>query len=95
MTTHQAETVYENHRKTQSTHGVTTNLDLRDATPTSPATPSIGLRDYFAARAMQGELASCVEGTLALSISDERLEGLVKHWYRIADAMLKVRERSK
>lgn len=74
---------------------MSTNLDLRDAPPTAPATPTIGLRDYFAARAMQGELASCVEGPLALSISDERLEGLAKHWYRIADAMLKVRERSK
>lgn len=55
------------------------------------------LRDYFAAKALQGELASSVdpEGKacgLALDISDAVLDRLTKHYYRIADAMLKARE---
>ena len=56
------------------------------------------LRDYFAAKAMQGELASMrvLEGGvcgLALDISDETLDRLTRHYYRIADAMLKAREK--
>ncbi len=55
------------------------------------------LRDYFAAKAMQGELASMrdLEGDvcgLALDISDETLNRLTRHYYRIADAMLKARQ---
>jgi hypothetical protein len=57
----------------------------------------MSLRDYFAAKAMQGELASMrdLEGDvcgLALDISDETLNRLTRHYYRIADAMLKARQ---
>ena len=45
------------------------------------------LRDYFAARAMQGFFAS---GTLPVSVSDEELAGAA---YDMADAMLKAREK--
>lgn len=56
------------------------------------------LRDYFAARAMQGELASMVDvdnsgdSGLPTTVSDDALANLAKHWYRIADAMLKARK---
>lgn len=57
----------------------------------------MSLRDYFAAKAMQGELASMrdLEGDvcgLALDISDETLNRLTRHYYRIADAMLKAKQ---
>lgn len=56
------------------------------------------LRDYFAAKAMQGELASMYDPEqeicgLALDISDAHLDRMTKHFYRIADSMLKARER--
>ena len=56
------------------------------------------LRDYFAAKAMQGELAAMqdAEGEVcgvALDATDETLARLAKHYYRLANAMLK--ERSK
>jgi hypothetical protein len=44
------------------------------------------LRDYFAAKAMQGMLAS---GNLPKSVQDEELAVV---GYQVADAMLKVRE---
>jgi hypothetical protein len=55
------------------------------------------LRDYFAAKAMQGELATLCDPQnqicgLALDTSDEQLARLTKHYYRIADSMLKARE---
>lgn len=55
------------------------------------------LRDYFAAIAMQGELAamSNVNGTqsgVALDASDELLTRLAQHYYRLADAMLLARD---
>lgn len=55
------------------------------------------LRDYFAAKAMQGELSAMVDpdgkiSGLDISIPDESLSRLTKHWFRIADAMLKARE---
>lgn len=54
------------------------------------------LRDYFAAKAMNGELASMTGGEgqvdgLALDISDTDLDELATHWYRVADAMMKAR----
>jgi hypothetical protein len=57
----------------------------------------MSLRDYFAAKAMQGELAAMQdqEGDVcgvALDAPDEALARLAKHYYRIADAMLKARE---
>ena len=56
------------------------------------------LRDYFAAKAMQGELASMhdPEGEVcgvALDAPDETLSRLTTHYYRLADAMLKAREK--
>lgn len=55
------------------------------------------MRDYFAAKAMQGELAamvdpSCSQCGIALDTPDEALARIAKHFYRIADAMLKARE---
>jgi len=55
------------------------------------------LLDYFAAKAMQGELATMLAGNedysgLALDITDEGLDRLCNHWYRIANAMLKARK---
>jgi hypothetical protein len=55
------------------------------------------LRDYFAAKAMQGELAALCDPEneiygLSLDASDDQLARLTKHCYRIADAMLKARE---
>ena len=54
------------------------------------------LRDYFAAKAMQGELASMrnlEEGIwgIALNVSNETLARLAQHHYRLADAMLVAR----
>ena len=55
------------------------------------------LRDYFAAKAMQGELAAMVDPSgsqcgIALDTPDDSLARIAKHFYRIADAMLKARE---
>lgn len=55
------------------------------------------MRDYFAAKAMQGELAAMVDPSgsqcgIALDAPDEALARIAKHFYRIADAMLKARE---
>ena len=56
----------------------------------------MSLRDYFAAKAMQGELAAMQdpEGEVcgvALDAPDETLARLAKHFYRLADAMLLAR----
>ena len=55
------------------------------------------LRDYFAAKALQGELAAMVDPSgsqcgIALDTPDEALARIAEHFYRIADAMLKARE---
>ena len=55
------------------------------------------MRDYFAAKAMQGELAAMVDPSgsqcgIDLDTPDEALARIAKHFYRIADAMLKARE---
>ena len=47
----------------------------------------MALRDYFAAKAMQGELASQRDG-----YEWHSYEKLAKHCYNIADAMLEERE---
>ena len=57
----------------------------------------MSLRDHFAAKAMQGELAALCDPQnqicgLSLDTSDEQLARLTKHYYRIADSMLKARE---
>jgi hypothetical protein len=46
----------------------------------------ISMRDYFAAKAMQGMLASCT------GWSEHQQERLAKTSYEMADAMLKARE---
>ena len=61
------------------------------------ASTGMTLRDYFAAKAMQGELAAMVDPSgyqcgIALDAPDETLARIAKHFYRIADAMLKARE---
>ena len=62
--------------------------------PNAVMARGMSLRDYFAAKAMQGCLASCPAG-----IGWHDPEGLpLKEWaktsYRMADAMLKAREES-
>ena len=61
------------------------------------ASTGMTLLDYFAAKAMQGELAAMVDPSgsqcgIALDTPDEALARIAKHFYRIADAMLKARE---
>jgi len=51
------------------------------------------LRDYFAAKVMQGILASCPEGMSRNSLSPELLAGWASVSYRISDAMLAEREK--
>lgn len=60
----------------------------------------ISMRDYFAAKAMQGELAAMRDSEgdvcgIALDASDETMDRLARHYYRISDAMLKAREAGK
>ena len=59
----------------------------------------LAMRDYFAAKAMQGELSAMQdpEGEvcgIALDAPNETLTRLAQHWYRVADAMLAARERA-
>ncbi len=55
------------------------------------------LRDYFAAKAMQGELSASVctdeksDYGIPLNVSDEKLDRMTRHWFRIADSMLRAR----
>jgi hypothetical protein len=46
------------------------------------------LRDYFAAKAMQGDWAAEVAGA-----NGETMEDSARRYYKMADAMLKARER--
>ena len=76
-----------------------TNINGGPVFPSEIGTISKGmtLRDYFAAKAMQGELAAMVDPSgyqcgIALDAPDEALARIAKHFYRIADAMLKARE---
>jgi len=59
--------------------------------------PGMTLRDYFAAKAMQGELAAMTadchgNSGCDIEIHDKILLTLTKHWYRIADSMLEARK---
>jgi len=56
----------------------------------------LSVRDYFAAKVMQGEHAAMsdpVHGSygVPLDASDQTLARLAQHYYRLADAMLKER----
>ena len=57
----------------------------------------MALRDYFAAKAMQGELSASVctdeksDYGIPLNVSDEKLDRMTRHWFRIADSMLRAR----
>lgn len=55
------------------------------ALPGRSGNPGMTLRDYFAAMAMQGLIASNDEG------AGDRLEDIPRYAYDIADAMLKAR----
>jgi len=48
--------------------------------------------DYFSAKAMHGELSAMVDSGLPLNITDETLDKLCNHWYRIGKSMLKARK---
>lgn len=48
------------------------------------------LRDHFAAKAMQGDMAC---DSLSPDITDEQLVRYTDHYYRIADAMIAARSR--
>jgi hypothetical protein len=55
------------------------------------------LRDYFAAKAMAGELSAMTTsgdgcGGLSMDCGNDALLRLSKHWYRIADTMLEARK---
>lgn len=52
--------------------------------------PGMSLRDYFAAKAMQGELAA--DESTGFYTGDEGAVALAKRAYEIADAMLKARK---
>lgn len=62
-----------------------------------PSFNGMTLRDYFAAKAMQGELSASVctddksDYGIPLNVSDEKLDRMTKHWFRIADSMLRAR----
>ena len=50
----------------------------------------MSLRDYFAAKAMQGDLANASDDNIVCQ--HPTFESAAEIYYRIADAMLKVRE---
>lgn len=52
-----------------------------------PDSAGMSLRDYFAAKAMQGFVSSYEEGQVTCSLDDIALDA-----YKMADAMLKARE---
>ena len=57
------------------------------------AQEGMSLRDYFAAKAMQGDFAAQQEenGFFSHECTDEHLEKFAAFYYRMADAMLKAR----
>ncbi|MEM7873885.1 hypothetical protein Q4R10_15940 [Morganella morganii] len=57
--------------------------------------PGMTLRDYFAAKAMQGDWAAQTEDTGYYSpqSADVILDNAAELYYRIADAMLRAREK--
>ncbi len=54
-----------------------------------PFIPGLGLRDWFAAQAIQGLVAACVEGDREMEESNFYL--YAREAYALADAMLKTR----
>lgn len=59
--------------------------------------PGMSLRDYFAAKAMQGDIASMVDPSgercgIPIDLPDENLKRLADMYYRMADAMLEARK---
>jgi hypothetical protein len=56
----------------------------------SPNETGMTLRDYFAARAMQGQL-SIFENVIALAREQIKLEDVCIASYEVADAMMKAR----
>lgn len=57
-----------------------------------PVHPGMTLRDYFAARAMQGFLSGNWEWVFGSSDDPASFAAMAKNSYAVADAMLKVRE---
>ena len=57
----------------------------------SPFEWGMDLRDYFAAKAMQGQL-SILENVMALAREQIKLEDVCIAAYEVADAMMKARE---
>ncbi|MGG4689429.1 hypothetical protein [Providencia stuartii] len=57
------------------------------------AQEGMSLRDYFAAKAMQGDLSSSDESLAGYGsqFTDAQLESFAAFYYRMADAMLKAR----
>jgi hypothetical protein len=55
--------------------------------------PGMTLRDYFAAKAMQGDWASQSEDYNLARYTDDALDKQAKIYYRMADAMLRAREK--
>ncbi|MHD0616766.1 hypothetical protein ACY19I_12745 [Morganella morganii] len=53
----------------------------------------MSLRDYFAAKAMQGDWASQSEDHNLARYTDDALDKQAKIYYRMADAMLRAREK--
>jgi hypothetical protein len=55
--------------------------------------PSRGmtLRDFFAAKAMQGDLANSSSGCLSRTMVNDNFREIAELYYRLADAMLKAR----
>jgi hypothetical protein len=60
-------------------------------TGVTPYKSGMTLRDYFAAKAMQGQL-SILENVTALARGQIKLEDVCIASYEVADAMLKARE---
>jgi hypothetical protein len=58
---------------------------------TEPSLSGMTLRDYFAAKAMQGQL-SIFENVTALAREQIKLEDVCIASYEVADAMMKARE---
>jgi hypothetical protein len=58
---------------------------------TEPSLSGMALRDYFAAKAMQGQL-SIFENVTALAREQIKLEDVCIASYEVADAMMKARE---
>ena len=65
--------------------------------PTVMPSDGMSLRDYFAAKAMQGDIASMVDPSgdrcgIQIDLPDENLKRLADMYYRMADAMLEARK---